>query len=225
MAEITLNGKELETAPGATVLEAARAAGVDIPTLCYHEALGPYGACRLCIVEASGPVLKPSLITSCNAKAADGMAINTESPLVVKTRKLLFELLIARSPRTKPLLEMAARFGVEGTRFKAAQGEPDNCLRCGICVRACTGKIGASAIVFARRGQGRHVTAEFEKSSSLCIGCGSCSNLCPTGAIRMLDEGGRRRIFVNERVISDLPLVECRNCGRLFVTPKQAEKN
>lgn len=228
MAKITLNGKEvLVTAPGATLLDAARAAGVDIPTLCYHEALGPSGACRLCIVEASGPALRPSLVTSCNTPAKDGMVVETGTTRVTNTRKVLFELLIARSPNSKFLMELAARFGVTSTRFKAApSGEnsgQDNCLRCGICVRACAQKMGVAGIVFAMRGQGRHVTAEFEKPSSLCMGCGACAALCPTGAMRMVDEGGRRRIFVNGHMISDLPLVKCRNCGQLFTTSKQID--
>ncbi|MDA8387028.1 MAG: 2Fe-2S iron-sulfur cluster-binding protein [Nitrospiraceae bacterium] len=228
MANITLDGRRIETAPGATILEAARATGADIPTLCHHEALDPCGACRLCIVEASGPELKPSLMTSCNTRAADGMVVETESPRVVNARRKSFELLAARSPHSKLLMRLAARLGVEPARFKPAvpadgDNERDDCLRCGICIRACTRKIGVSAIVFAGHGEDRHVAAKFEKPSSPCIGCGACANLCPTGAIRMADEDGRRRVFVNGRMISDLPLVKCGNCGRFFTTFRQAD--
>lgn len=216
--KITIDRREIEVDEGATVLDITRREGIDIPTLCYHEALGPYGACRLCVVEAEGPLLRRSLMTSCNLKVSEGLSVETNSPLVTLSRKVIFELLLGRSPDSRPLGEMAARFGVETTRFKT--GKSDDCVRCGLCVRVCRDKIGVSAISFAGRGQRRQVTAEFGKLSDTCIGCGSCANICPTAAVRLEDKGDERKIFLWDNIISKLTLVRCGSCGVPYATRK-----
>lgn len=218
MTKIRLNGKEIEADEDATVLDVAMQEGLDIPALCRHEALAPYGACRLCIVEAEGPALRRSLLTSCNLKTFDGMSVETESPRVKSSRKVLFELLLGRSPDSKPLKEMAKRFGVESTRF--ATDRSDDCARCGLCVRACQDRIGLSAITFAGRGQKRRVTAEIGKLSETCIGCGACANICPTGAIKLEDNGNERKIFLHDTVISALALAGCESCRKPYATLK-----
>ena len=90
--KLTINGKEITAPLGSTILEAARANGIYIPTLCYDEAVEVYGACGLCVVEAQGI---PKLLRSCSAKVSDGMVINTESERVVKSRKIAMELLMS----------------------------------------------------------------------------------------------------------------------------------
>jgi bidirectional [NiFe] hydrogenase diaphorase subunit len=209
--KIKIDRKEIEVDEGATVLEIARNEGIDIPTLCYHEALGPYGACRLCVVEAEGPLLRRSLMTSCNLKVSEGLSVDTNSSLVTLSRKVIFELLLGRASDTGPLVEMAGRFGVGKTRFKT--GKRDDCVRCGLCVRVCRDKIGASAISFAGRGQRRQVTAEFGKLSETCIGCGACANICPTAAIRLEDRGDERKIYLWDNIISKFTLIRCVSCG------------
>lgn len=218
MATIKLNGKSVSTGDTDTVLAVARREGVAIPTLCFHEALGPYGACRLCVVEAEGPVLRRSLVTSCTLPATDGLSVETETALVASTRKIIFELLLGRSPDSPQLRHMAKQYGVESSRFRT--GTNDDCVRCGLCVRVCRDKIGVSAISFAGRGQKRRVTAEFGKLSELCIGCGTCANICPTGALRIEDRAGERNIFMQDRTIGKFTLVPCPSCGIPFATRK-----
>jgi len=218
MVKMKLNGRAIEAEESKTALEVARSAGVDIPTLCRHEALGPYGACRLCMVEAEGPMLRRSLVASCTLPVSEGLSVETETPAVLRARKVIFELLLGRSPESEKLRELAKRYGVESTRFAAPK--TDDCARCALCVRACRDKIGASAISFAGRGQKRRVTAEFGKLSEACIGCGTCANLCPTGAIRMEDKDGERKIFLKDNVIGVFTLVPCHSCGAPHATRK-----
>ena len=92
MINLTINGKAVQANEGATILEAARSAGIYIPTLCYDEAVEVYGACGLCVVEAEGI---PKLLRSCSAKVSEGMVVNTESERVVQSRKIAMELLMS----------------------------------------------------------------------------------------------------------------------------------
>jgi ferredoxin len=103
--QMTLNHKEIEAPKGSTILEVAREHGVDIPTLCYHEALGVYGVCRLCVVEVGG-TLPPSIRISCAQNVQNGLIVDTDSKKVQKNRQFLFELLLARSPDSKQLIDL-----------------------------------------------------------------------------------------------------------------------
>lgn len=217
MATITLDGVTCEAPGTMTVLQAARRAGIEIPTLCHHEALGPYGACRLCVVEAEGPALRRSLVTSCTLPVSDGLSVSTSTPAVQRARRMVLELLLGRSPRSERLRELARRHGVESTRFGRDLPD-DDCVRCGLCVRACRDTIGRSAISFAGRGQKRRVTAEFGKLSELCVGCGTCAAVCPTGAIRLEDADGQRTISLKDLTIARFTLLRCPSCGAAFAT-------
>jgi bidirectional [NiFe] hydrogenase diaphorase subunit len=220
MATIKLNGTAVEAEETMTVLDVARREGVEIPTLCHHDALGPYGACRLCVVEAEGPMLRKSLVSSCTLPVTNGLSVETESPAVQKARKIIFELLIGRSG-SQQIRDMAARYGATSSRFIAP--ETDDCVRCGLCVRVCRDKIGTAAISFAGRGQKRRVTTEFGKLSEACIGCGSCASVCPTGAIRMKDEDGVRTIYLKNNTVGKFTLETCTSCGAPFATKKLIE--
>lgn len=219
--QMILNGNEIEAAQGATILEVARKQGVDIPTLCYHEALGPYGVCRLCVVEVSGS-LPRSIRISCAQNVQEGLAVDTASESVQKNRRFLFELLLARSPDSRELVELAARYGVHESRFYTGDSD-DNCVRCGRCVRVCREKIGVYALCLAHRGYDRKVVTDYERLSEYCIGCGSCTQVCPTGAIRMKDQGNERTIYTRGTVVAKFTLETCGVCGIPYASRKHLD--
>jgi len=180
-----MDGKEYEADEAKTVLEVARANGIEIPTLCYHKSLTPYGACRLCLVEIFWGQ-KSRLYTACTYPAWEGMVVKTASEKVMRARRLILELLLAEAPASPEIQELAERFGVTGTRFRGQRkGEDNRCILCGLCVRICQDVLGVSAIGFKGRGDGREIATPFGKFSEVCATCGSCATVCPTRAIEI----------------------------------------
>ncbi len=181
MISLSIDGKKANVKEGTTVLEAARSVGVDIPTLCYHPELQPYGACRLCTVEVAQEG-RVRLQASCAMPAEDGMEVKTASERVLEGRRMLIELLVARAPDAPVLRKLAARFGAQEGRLESKN---DMCILCGQCVKVCAEILGVAAIGFAGRGVTRKVTTPFEAPSLTCVACGACTFVCPTGAIDM----------------------------------------
>lgn len=217
MVTIMLNGQSREVPESMTVMEAAQMAGIHIPALCHHEALGAYGACRICVVWMEGPAQRPGLAAACTTPVSSGLAIETDSEAVQRARKVLFQLLLGRSPDSASLRAMAKHYGVDSTPY--GEGAPhDLCVRCGLCVRTCQAKIEVSAISFTGRGQGRKVSTEFGVLSESCIGCGACATVCPTGMIRVEDGNGERAIVLNDQAIARFTLLACASCGAPLVT-------
>jgi NADH dehydrogenase/NADH:ubiquinone oxidoreductase subunit G len=183
IVNITLDGRAVQAAAGTTVLETARAHGVAIPTLCYHEALKPWAACRLCVVELAG-ARGGKLVTACAQPCEEGQVILTASPRVQAARRATIELLMASGAHL-PLVQALARAeGVVRARFTLPS---DDCILCGLCVRACDELVGARAISLVHRGLAREVAPPFEITAAACIGCATCVLICPTGAIRLDD--------------------------------------
>jgi NADH dehydrogenase/NADH:ubiquinone oxidoreductase subunit G len=180
MVNFTINDKELNVKEGKTILEAAQDEGIKIPTMCYHKELSAYGACRLCLVEIVGGG-RPGLQASCLYKVTEGLAVKTDTERVKKTRKVMFELLMARCPDAPRLKELAAEYGITSTRIKL--NKTANCLRCGLCVRVCAEITGRHAQNFAFRGTEKKVMTPFNKRSEACIGCGACTYVCPAASI------------------------------------------
>lgn len=185
MFNITINDKKIKVQKEATILEAAIEADIKIPTLCYNKELTPYGACRICLVEiVSGG--RPGLQASCVYKVTEGLVVKTDTERVNRTRKIMFELLLARCPESERLRQMAQEYGVDKPRIK--RKEIDGCILCGLCVRVCDEIVHRNAINFSGRGIKRHIETPFDKVSETCIGCNACAYLCPTGVIRIEEE-------------------------------------
>ena len=209
---VTIDGRTIEVEKGTSILEAARRLNIYIPSLCYHEALAPYGACRLCQVEVESGGRK-RLRTACEYPVLrEGETVYTDSEPVLRMRKLVLELLLARCPDVPILRDMAAEMGLSQVRFETV-GEPSQCILCGLCERVCNEVLGINAICFVGRGAKRRISTPYEANSEVCIGCGACAYVCPTGVIRIRDIDGRRHLrFWNTTV----ELASCRLCGEQF---------
>jgi NADH dehydrogenase/NADH:ubiquinone oxidoreductase subunit G len=170
-----MNRKTLTVEEGTTILEAAREAGVYIPTLCYHPALEPIGACRLCMVELTDGD-RVSHVAACVTPVVEGSKVRTDTEAVKRIRRTILDLLISRCPEVAVLRELAAPLGISGPSYPT---EDQDCFLCGICVRACREIVGAEAIGFAERGADSQVLPPFAKPSARCISCGTCTTVCP----------------------------------------------
>jgi bidirectional [NiFe] hydrogenase diaphorase subunit len=181
---LSINDSEVTAKEGMTIFEAAHDAGIYIPTLCYHDKLAPYGACRICTVEIyrNG---RSRLVTACVYPVEDGLIVKTESPKVIKIRKMLLELMLASSP-AKTIQDLARQYGISIRRFEA---EKTNCILCGLCVRYCSEIKQANAIGFVGRGIERRVVFHPEIASTVCASCRECFSLCPTGKLPSETDG------------------------------------
>lgn len=187
-----IDGMSISADEGMMLIEAAKSAGIIIPTLCYHEALKPYGACRLCLVE----VLKDRrrrVVTSCNYPCEAGIEVFTDTEKIRKYRKVAIELLLRRCPDSEVIRKKAEEMGIDEASSFPWKGD-SHCILCGLCVRVCDEIVGASAITLSNRGVEREVTTPFNDISIECIGCGGCSYICPTGCIEMVRKGKGRMI-------------------------------
>jgi heterodisulfide reductase subunit A len=191
---VTVNGKKVELEEGATALAACKAAGFDVPTLCYVDFLEPHGACRICQVKVTEPGRAPRLAASCALPAVEGMEIITDDEDVRRARRLVLELLLAQAPDAEVVHELGAEYGADPARFPAKKREgdqPRKCILCGLCVRVCEQRVQAYAIGFVERGHEAEVAPPYGRPSDACIACGACASVCPTGAITALDRLGR----------------------------------
>lgn len=222
MVTLNINGREIKADEGTTVLYAARDNNIYIPTLCENEAVAPYGACRLCLVEITTAQGRERLVTSCLYRVEEGLTVRTDSERIAKIRRMLLELLLARCPDSEVIQDMARQAGVTKTRFPR-QKDNNKCILCANCARTCEEVVGVAAISLARRGVARELTTPFnEDFSEACIGCGSCVYSCPTGAITMEDNNGTRVIkWPHNRV--EFKLKQCSACGKYWVPEKQVE--
>ncbi|KAB2880938.1 2Fe-2S iron-sulfur cluster binding domain-containing protein [bacterium] len=180
MITLNINGLRVSVEEGSTLLEAARFIGFPIPTLCHMDGLTPYGACRLCVVEI-GEGLKSKLVSSCTYPAEEGLKVRTASERVMRSRRMVIELLLATCPQSKTIQDIAAQFDVRQQRFRQ---EHEDCILCGLCVRICKEQMNAGAIGFHGRGDHRSIGTPFDIKSEKCRTCGACIYACPACQLR-----------------------------------------
>ena len=182
MSEILLqiDGKEVRAQEGMTVLEAARSAGISIPTLCYHEKLEPFGGCRLCIVELEQRGWT-RLVVSCVYPVEKNLVVRTRSEKVDRIRKMVLELQLAHAPDAFDLQDLAKEYGADRNRFEK---EPSFCIHCGLCVRYCAEVKKKNAVGFVDRGIRKEISFIPEIASKECWNCKECFPLCPTEALQ-----------------------------------------
>ena len=204
MINMRINGRQIRARSGQTVLEAAKAAGIDIPSLCHHPAIVPHGACRICLVEIER---QRTLQPACTFPVSEGMKVETESPKVVEERKFVLQMLFSERNHYCMFCEMsgdcelqalAYRYGldhwlyqnpypkipVDGTR-KYFIMDHNRCILCRRCIRACSELAANSTLGVKFRGAKTMVSADMDISfgESTCVACGSCLQVCPTGAL------------------------------------------
>ena len=221
MVTLTIDGREVQAQEGAMILDVARDNNIYIPALCANEAIKPYGACRLCLVEivTNG---RERLVTSCLYPVEEGLIVKTNSERIMNNRRMIMELLLARCPDLEVIQDLARRLGVDKTPFKL---EDEKCILCGLCVRACEEVVGVSAISLVSRGVNREIATPFYEPSDTCIGCGSCAYVCPLNTIEMEDVGNTRTIaFPNPKMKkTEFKLKKCKTCGNYWAPEKQLD--
>jgi len=186
MVTLIIDGQEIQAEEGQTILEVARQAGIEIPTLCYHPLLEPFGACRLCVVEVIRRG-RSRLETSCTHPAWDGLEVKTRSPAVIEARKVVLGLMLSRCPNVPVIQDLAREYGITEPPFPTDNPD-EKCILCGLCVRTCHELVKADVLNFSQSGVERKVGPPFLEKTRQCIGCGACTIVCPTGAIETVLE-------------------------------------
>ena len=217
MVPFKIDGQPVEGREDGNVLEVALDAGIEIPHLCYHESVKPYGACRLCLVEVARGA-RTRMTTACTYPVQEGIEVHTGTEKVIRARRMIIELILAMCPGDQQIREMAEGMGVKEVRYKE---DNKDCILCGLCGRVCEEVVGANAIQFAHRGDRREMIPPFSGEAQTCIACGACVVVCPVNVIGMKEEGDERTIVRWKR---NLKMKKCKVCGRYYAPWFQLEK-
>ncbi len=222
MPTVTIDKCKVEVEKGGTILDAAKKAGIWIPTLCYHPAVSSDASCRLCMVELDRGDWR-QLVTACNYPVRKDIVVYTCSERAQQARQGVMELLLARAPESQELKELAERMGVKQTPYPKVTESQRNCILCGLCVRVCEEIIGRAAIGYAGRGVDRTVAAPFRQPSEDCIGCGACAAICPVGTIKVRVHQDQQEGEISP-FKSRAKLLLCQECGALIVSAQVCEQ-
>ena len=210
MIKLMIDGQAIEVEEGTTILEAARQSNIKIPTLCYHEDQAVKAVCRICCVEVEGQFLLP---TACNTPVTEGMVVKTASPKVIKARRNIMELILARHPQnclacakngSCELQEIAKdlnmtgeiRYDLQLRRTEMDQSSPSivrdmtRCILCGRCMEACTEGQQISVMAKENRGYHTNIVPPYGKklTDTTCVNCGQCVQMCPVGALTIKED-------------------------------------
>ncbi|OEU91737.1 NADH dehydrogenase [Streptomyces abyssalis] len=230
LVEFTLDGEPARVAEGATILDACRAAGKDIPTLCQGETLEPKNACRACVVEVEGA---RTLAPACSRKAEPGMTVSTDTERARHSRKIVLELLASATDlsTTPRAAEWIKEYGAKPDRFGADAAtmneqpkidndlyvrDYDKCILCYKCVDACGEQWQNSfAISVAGRGFDARISTEHDAplTDSACVYCGNCIEVCPTGALSFKSEFDMREAGTWDEDRQTETTTVCAYCG------------
>ncbi len=230
MVDLTINGMELEMPAGYTILEAGKAAGIHIPTLCHDERIKPFGACRICVVDVEG---SNGYLPACTTPVEDGMVVTTDSGGLLQVRRTIISLLLSDHPNdcmtcesagSCELQDLAYEYGVKDARFRGEEHHyevlTDNpiierdynkCVLCGRCIRICREVQGVGVYDFVSRGFEAVPGVPYNKpmTESPCEFCGQCVSTCPTGAIISVPSKGKGRSWQVEKVGTTCPYCGC----------------
>lgn len=201
LVNLTVDGRVIQAPPGSLLIDAAKAAGIEVPAFCYYEGLSLAAACRMCLVEVEK---FPKLQTACTLPVAEGMVVKTDSPVVAQARKSMLELLLTNHPLDCPvcdkggeceLQDMVFRYGADESRFTEIKHHVDEkqyspivyfdaprCILCYRCVRVCNEGMGVGALGVVNRGVISEI-APSEGDHLRCDECGACIDICPVGAL------------------------------------------
>ncbi len=198
---------------GDTILKLGKREGFAIPTLCYHEVLGPSGRCKVCTVEVR-EAGKSRLVAACLYPAREGMEIITDSEQVRLARKQALETLLSLAPSSDVVRKLASEYG--SSVESGTEKSKGKCILCNQCVQTCRKIVGIGALEM--RGKGDEKAIGTRSDEPTCIACGACVVICPTGAIEMEEQKGRRSIWG-----ASFQLAVCTKCGRSHAPLRQLE--
>jgi NADH-quinone oxidoreductase subunit G len=201
LVKLTIDGREVQAAPGTLVIDAAKRAGIEIPAFCYYEGLSLAAACRMCLVEVEK---MPKLMTACTLPVAEGMVVRTETAQVAQARKYTLEFLLTNHPLDCPvcdkggeceLQDMVFRYGAGESRFTEEKVhvpekqyspvvyfDAPRCILCFRCVRVCSEGMGVNALGVVNRGVVSEIAPNVGDHLE-CDECGACIDICPVGAL------------------------------------------
>ena len=214
--KLMLDGQSISVAKGATLLEAAREAGVDIPLICYHEATSPNGLCRICVVDVDGGrVLQPACVAECGADTN----VETRNERVLRSRRTILEMLNAsvNLEQAPEIQDMMTDYSADDERFPDARRREseviddnpfyvrdyEQCVLCWRCVQVCAEDAQFTfALTLKNRGHETSVATAFDISmtESPCVFCGQCVGVCPTGALKPKVEWGIEQGWSSEEL-------------------------